>query len=231
MDERGIIFSDQTFMQIYNSVHEFTMTSEERVYALYQAVKYVVANDIPGDFVECGVWRGGSALAILLTLKELGDTSRNIYMYDTFQGMSEPCDNDIDFLGNYAKNLLELTHKIPNENNVWCCADLSEVKKNLSIAGYPADKLFFVKGRVEDTIPGTLPERVSLLRLDTDWYESTYHELVYLFPLLSRNGILIVDDYGHWQGAKKAVDQYFKEAKIHLQLQRIDYSGRMGIKI
>ena len=88
----------------------------------------------------------------------------------------------------------------------------------------------FVKGKVEDTIPKNTPEKIALLRLDTDWYESTYHELTHLFPLLSKHGVLIIDDYGHWQGARKAVDQYFGENNIQILLNRMDYSGRMAIK-
>ena len=79
----------------------------------------------------------------------------------------------------------------------------------------------FVRGKVEDTIPKNMPEKIALLRLDTDWYESTYHELKYLFPLLSKNGVLIIDDYGHWKGAKKAVDQYFGENNIQIFLKKI----------
>ena len=96
---------------------------------------------------------------------------------------------------------------------------------------YPKKNLIFIKGKVEDTIPLTVPPKIALLRLDTDWYESTYHELKYLFPLLSNKGALIIDDYGCWAGAKKAVDTYFDENKIVILLNRIDYTGRLGIKV
>ena len=84
---------------------------------------------------------------------------------------------------------------------------------------------------MEETIPTHIPHAISLLRLDTDWYESTKHELTHLFPLLSPGGVIIIDDYGHWQGAKKAVDEYFEENKIKILLNRIDYTGRIGVKL
>ena len=77
-------------------------------------------------------------------------------------------------------------------------------------------------------IPKYLPGEIALLRLDTDWYKSTQHELIHLYPLLVGSGVLIIDDYGHWQGAKKAVDEYFSDKKI--LLNRIDYTGRISIK-
>jgi hypothetical protein len=96
---------------------------------------------------------------------------------------------------------------------------------------YPQNNLVFVKGMVENTIPASIPSQISLLRLDTDWFESTYHELKYLFPLLSNKGIVIIDDYGHWMGAKEATDKFFSENKILILLNRIDGTGRLGIKI
>ena len=76
-----------------------------------------------------------------------------------------------------------------------------------------------------------MPKQIALLRLNTDWFESTYHELVHLYPLLSKGGVLIIDDYGHWQGARKAVDTYFKEQGIYPLLHRIDYTGRIMQKL
>jgi hypothetical protein len=105
---------------------------------------------------------------------------------------------------------------------------MEDVRANLLSTGYPAEKIHLIKGKVEDTIPGTLPRGLSILRLDTDWYESTRHELIHLYPLLHPKGVLIIDDYGDWQGAKKAVDEYFKESEIFLH--RIDRTGRIAIK-
>ena len=104
------------------------------------------------------------------------------------------------------------------------------VRDYLLSSGYPEERLHFVAGRVEDTLPAQAPAEIALLRLDTDWYESTRHELVHLYPRLSEGGVLLVDDYGHWAGAKRAVDEYFATEAPPLLLSRIDYTGRIGIK-
>jgi O-methyltransferase len=91
-----IIDNDKTFLKIYERCKEYTMTPRERVYALYKAVEYIVKAKIPGDFVECGVWRGGSTMVIALTLLELKEDSRKIYLYDTFKGMTMPTEKDYD---------------------------------------------------------------------------------------------------------------------------------------
>ena len=95
--------------------------------------------------------------------------------------------------------------------------------------GYPPEWVAYVEGLVEETITRSAPTRIALLRLDTDWYESTHHELVHLYPQLERGGVLIVDDYGHFAGARKAVDEYFADDPI--LLSRIDYTGRMAVKV
>lgn len=211
------------------TVREFTMTSPERIFSLIEAVKYLEKNNIQGDIVECGVWRGGSVMTIIKTLLEYNNISRNIYLYDTFEGMSEPTENDVAVFGESAKELLE-NDENKERNLIWCYAGIDDVKNNVSQFKYPSDKIHFVKGKIEDTIPETLPGKIALLRLDTDWYESTKHELEYLYPLLVNNGVLIIDDYGHWEGAKKAVDEYFAKLPVNPYLSRIDETGRVMIK-
>jgi hypothetical protein len=107
---------------------------------------------------------------------------------------------------------------------------LDEVRGNVFSTGYPKDKIHFIEGKVENTIPLNMPRKIALLRLDTDWYQSTKHELIHLFPLLQRNGVLIIDDYGHWEGARKAVDEYVSGNSICILLNRIDYTGRIAIR-
>ena len=109
-------------------------------------------------------------------------------------------------------------------------AGFDEVRRNLASTGYPSDRLHFIRGRVEDTIPASAPESIALLRLDTDWYESTRHELTHLYPRLVRGGVLIIDDYGHWQGARQATDEYFSVLGSPVLLHRIDYTGRIAVK-
>jgi O-methyltransferase len=222
---------EDEFMALYNACKPFTMTSIQRMFSLYQGVKYVIAGSIPGDFVECGVWRGGSSMLIAKTLLHLGVNDRDLYLYDTFEGMSPPTGNDIDHHGTPAEQLMAQKESLGDkQNSVWCLADLQDVQTNLKATNYPENKIHFIKGKVEDTLPGVIPKKISLLRLDTDWYESTYHELIHLYPLLENAGMLILDDYGHWQGARKATDQYFAEKKIPIYLNTIDFTGRMAIK-
>jgi len=214
---------------IIRRVTPYTMTSPERILALINAVKYLVDNDIPGDIVECGVWKGGSMMAVAMTLLEMGVGDRNLYLFDTYDGMTGPGEQDITHEGLCADKLLAATGK-SEESAIWAYSPLEIVKKNMFSIGYDERKIHFIKGRVEDTIPGSALAEISLLRLDTDWYESTHHELTHLYPRLSRGGILIVDDYGHWQGARKATDQYINEHKLLLFLSRIDYTGRITVK-
>lgn len=221
--------SEKTFLNIYEKCRPFTMTSPERMYSLHKAIEYVVANGIEGDIVECGVWKGGSAMMMIHSLV-LNHEQRNIYLYDTFEGMSEPNEKDKDLYGNSADELLKESDKF-SDRSIWCYSTLEQVQQNINSINYPQDKIHFVKGKVEQTIPNTIPEKIALLRLDTDWFDSTYHELIHLYPLLSNKGILIIDDYGHWEGAKKAVDQYFKEINIVPLLHRIDYTGRVLQKL
>jgi hypothetical protein len=212
---------------IIERVAPFTMTSLGRRASLLQAVNHVLDRGIAGDIVECGVWRGGSMMAVALALLARGDTSRDLYLFDTFEGMSEPTAADRSHDGVAAQLQLERTAR---GQGVWCEAGLADVQANLWSTGYPRERIHFVQGRVEDTIPGTLPKRIALLRLDTDWYESTRHELRHLYPRLQSQGVLIIDDYGHWQGARQAVDEYFAGSVPPPYLHRVDYTARLLVK-
>ncbi|WP_336514100.1 TylF/MycF/NovP-related O-methyltransferase [Pollutibacter soli] len=224
------ILADQAFIEIFNQCRPFTMTSPERLFSLYQSVKYLEENNIQGDFVECGVWKGGSCMLMALTLLKFKNTSRKIFLYDTFEGMSAPTSNDtVAGDGRLASELLSSSDK-NDPNSVWCYSTLDEVRANISKIGYPSSNLKLIKGKVEDTIPGEIPASIALLRLDTDWYESTYHELTHLYDLLVKNGVLIIDDFGFWEGAKKAVLQFFNERNLRPIINRIDDTGRIIIK-
>lgn len=219
---------DADFQKIYQKVgtrqNKFTMTPMERCWALYGAVRYISKSGIEGDFVECGVWRGGSSMLSALTLISLNDLKKKIYLYDTFEGMPEPTDKDIDIQGVPYSKLWEKEKEILS-------VSLDEVKQNMLSTGYPENNISLIKGMVEDTLPETAPDNISLLRLDTDFHDSTYHELVHLYPRLSPGGVLIIDDYGHFKGARSATDQYFSETKQNILLNRVDYSCRIGIKV
>ena len=219
---------DPRVADVCRAVAPFTMTSPERVAALVEAVRYVSRHAIPGAIVECGVWRGGSMMAVAQTLLELGE-SRDLHLFDTFDGMPPPGAADCDLTGASAADLMAAEDK--QTGAVWARSPLADVRHNLLGTGYPESRVHFVAGRVEDTLPARAPERIAILRLDTDWYESTRHELVHLFPRLSAGGVLIIDDYGHWQGARRAVDEYLEETGVRLLLNRIDTTGRIGVKL
>jgi len=215
--------------EIIKKCSSYTMTSVERQAALLNAVEYVSRNNITGGFVECGVWKGGSSLAAALKFSELGDY-RDIFMFDTFEGMTPPTDVDIDINGKEADVLLNIEEK-SEDGGIWCIAGLDVVKDTMKLAvNYPDKKIKFIKGKVEDTLKDNIPSSISILRLDTDWYESTKYEMEHLFPRLTVGGVLIIDDYGHWCGAKKAVNEYLEKNGIKILLNRIDYTGRIGIK-
>ncbi|HVT74419.1 MAG TPA: TylF/MycF/NovP-related O-methyltransferase [Lacunisphaera sp.] len=214
---------------IVDRISGFTMTSPERQMALIQSVRYLVRHRIEGCMVECGVWRGGSSMATALTLADEGDTGRNLYLYDTFAGMTSPTDVDRARDGTPAQ--VHLDRDPERKGDVWAMAELEDVRRNMASTGYPGDRVHYIKGPIESTLPAQAPaEPIALLRLDTDWYESTKHELEVLYPRLARHGILIVDDYGHWEGTRKAVDEYFAALGEPWYLHRIDETGRLLVK-
>ena len=215
---------DNEIVEIFGKVRSETATSPERVAAVVQAVRYVDRFKIPGALVECGVWRGGSSMALALSHSA---RSREVFLYDTFEGMSEPTDLDVDLNGNPASQLLAA--QLPNDHSVWAVAALDIVRNNMVSTGYPQDKVQYVQGKVEDTIPATLPDQIAVLRLDTDWYQSTKHELKHLVPLVAPGGVLIIDDYGHWQGARRAVDEWLEASPRPILLNRTDYTGRIAV--
>lgn len=215
--------SDET--EIIRAVRAWTKTSPERIYALIHAVRYVSMRALSGAIVECGVWRGGSMAAVAKTLVQMRDLTRDLYLFDTFDGMTEPTVEDVDYSGKQASRILD-------EDIGFRCADapMEQVKQLMYDTGYPRERIHFVQGKVEETIPVNSPAAISLLRLDTDWYASTKHELIHLFPRLAPTGVIVIDDYGHWEGARRACDEYFAQNRIPILLNRIDYTGRIGLK-
>ena len=214
-------------VEVCRRVAPYTMTTPPRIYALIRAVEYVSARAIPGALVECGVWRGGSMMAVAITLLRLGITDRDLYLFDTFTGMTAPSDEDVKHSGERAVDLLADQGR---ESDIWAIASIEDVREAVLGVGYPEERIHFVQGPVEETLPERAPREIALLRLDTDWYSSTKHELVHLYPRLMSGGILILDDYGYWQGARRAVDEYISENGLTLLLNRIDNTARSSIK-
>ena len=213
--------------KLISSIRPYTMTGIERLWSVVSALEFLNSSKIRGAVVECGVWRGGN---VMLTKMICNKTNfqRSFYLYDTFTGMAEPSDIDVSVEGKAAK--AQYKKSIRNEYNEWCLASLEDVQQNFREFGLLSKDVFFVEGKVEDTLLVTenLPDEIALLRLDTDWYESTKIELEVLYPRLVSGGILIIDDYGFWKGSRKAVDEYFSN-KIILK-HRIDNTARLIIK-
>lgn len=214
------------FVGIQERVEPYTMTSLARQYALYEAVEYLEKFNIEGEIVECGVWKGGSAMIAALTLLARGSTERELWLYDTFAGMPKPSERDVNINGLQASERWESLKDMGG----WDVASREDVEENMRITGYPQNRIRIIEGMVEDTLKIYHPERIALLRLDTDWYESTKSEFEHLFPRLVSGGVLILDDYGHWGGARKAADEYFEKCGIRPYLHRIDYTGRIMVK-
>lgn len=208
----------------------YTLTSTERLAATADAVEYVIGRGVPGAFVECGVWKGGSVLAMLLTLQRMEVTDREVWLYDTFEGMTEPGEKDTDLFGNSAQEAYARDEHVFDGLLDAANFSIQRVQRLLASSGYPENHLRYVQGPVEETIPAEVPDQIALLRLDTDWYESTKHELEHLYPRLAPGAVLIIDDYGHFHGAREAVDEFLAQSDDTLLLARTDYSGRVAVR-
>ena len=193
--------------------NSITMTSLDALNYLVIACQYVERSKIQGDFVESGVWRGGSAIVARKVL----NNSRNCYLFDTFEGMTEPSENDkrIGEKSNEAtfnkwKSLRTKT------GNKWVASSLGEVQGNFKKFNLLSENVKFIKGDVRTTLLNSdiLPKKIAILRIDTDFYDSTKAALINLWPLLSQGGVLILDDYGHWDGARRAVDEWLAESRL-----------------
>ena len=228
-NEHLIAEISQIELDIIKSISNYSMSTPANHWAIIQSIKHISKNNIDGDFVECGVWKGGNIILFKL-ISDLLKLNKNIYAFDTFEGMPEPGEKDFDLKNIDAKKTFD---KYKNKDIKWCYSTLDEVKSNIkSFNANYIETYNFVKGKVEETLNDekNLPNKISLLRLDTDFFDSTKKELEVLFPKLVSGGVLIIDDYGHWKGAKKAVDQYFELDKNFLWLHRIDYASRLLIK-
>ena len=222
---------DPTDAAILAAVRSRTMVGADRLAAVVDAARYVVRHGIPGALVECGVWRGGCAMAMAMAVIDESEhvgvqLDRDLWLYDTFTGMTAPTEVDVTHTGMTAEAVL--ARFAPGDPRLACA--LEEVRANVELTDWPPERAHFVVGPVEETLPGAAPESIALLRLDTDWYASTRHELEHLFPRLVPGGVLIIDDYGHWQGSRRAVDEYFAAHGVRMLLARTDYTGRMGVK-
>jgi len=206
------------FWRVYEAWKPYTLLSTERVYNLYQVTRYIAANKVPGDFVECGVLLGGASIMMAIFADHFELHDRKHYLFDTFRGFPRPT-VEVD----YADRKV-VFGEAPGFRQI--------VESNIARCGVDASRFVVVEGSVQDTIPHSGLDSVCLLRLDTDDYGSTLHELRTLYPIIEPSGILIIDDYGHYKGSRRAVDEYFESLEgASPLLQRVDYTGRCGIKM
>jgi O-methyltransferase len=219
-------YHDDEARATITAVKPWTMTSYERIFVLIVAVRYIVQHAIEGEVVECGVWRGGSMQAVARTLLNLDAADRHLHLFDTFEGMPPPSEADRRLGGASAEELME--HG-PRPSLVKAIAALDDVRAGMERTGYPTDRIHYHPGKVEDTVPAAAPAEIALLRLDTDWYESTKHELEHLYDRLSPGGVLIIDDYDYWEGSRKAVDEFVAATNARLLLVPMD-TGRIAVK-
>lgn len=224
------VFSTDFELKIIEKHLKFTLTSPARMAATMRSLKYVSNNKIAGAFVECGVWKGGQILAGAEQLELLNDF-REVYLYDTFSGMTSPTEVDVDLRNDSAIDQLKFLE--PTANNLWAAVTAEEVEENLRTIEYPRKYFRFIVGDVMETLmkKDNLPSSIAVLRLDTDWFDSTYQELKVLYPLLSPGGVLLIDDYGHWKGSKLAAEKFFQEIGIDPFWSAVDYSCVMHVKI
>lgn len=218
---------EKEYVDIIQSVKPYTMTSHERLYQLIYCVKYIAENSIPGDLVECGVWRGGSILSMIKTLQSLKVSDRKLQLFDTFSSndifeTKSAVAEDAPFRAN--------AEMIKESSKIDFSVNLDDVKRVMRETGYPIENVVFNVGRVEDTIPKSQIDRISLLRLDTDWYDSTKLQLEELYDKVVPNGVVIFDDYGFWKGHKKAADEFLAKRNIKPLMIRNDWSCRLFIK-
>jgi O-methyltransferase len=196
------------FARDYKKVYQRTMCSHARLRSLYDGVLEVTAKSIAGDIVECGTARGGSAALMGLALKGNGHSKR-LWIFDTFEGLPAPTTEDpLD----------------AQAHTGGCRGDIAEVRSLMEQLGVSNVEL--VKGLVQDTLPATQTGRIAFLHIDTDWYDGVRACLETLYDRVSVGGIIQIDDYGYWSGAKKAVEEFFERRQISPRLVRIDYAGR-----
>ena len=203
------------FARIYRKVRPYTMCGHARLRGLYQAIHEAVAEHVPGDVVECGAARGGSAALMGLALKQLG-TARTVWVCDTFEGLPPPTETDPD-------------RDLAMPWTGLCRGELGEVQELFRRLGILSG-CRLVKGLFQDTLPTCGVRAIALLHLDCDWYDSVKACLDHLYDRVSPGGIIQFDDYGHWAGARKAVDDFFRHRAIELRLRRLDYAGRQFVK-
>jgi O-methyltransferase len=191
-----------------------TMLGFARLDSLQSQIEDVLQSGVPGDLIECGAWRGGATILMRAVLKAHGVTNRKVWVADSFEGLPPP---DPD---RYPADAGDQHHSID-----FLAVSLDEVKDNFSSYGLLDGQVRFLRGWFKDTLPAARIERLAILRVDGDMYESTMDELKSLYPKLSVGGYVIIDDVGAVPGSKKAVRDYREEHGITAEIETIDWTG------
>lgn len=212
---------ETVFWEVFERMKPFTCLNAERFYNIYKSVEYIAQCGIAGHFAECGVFLGGSIIGAAHFAEHFGLGDRKFYVFDTFEGF--PTDTMEKDIAGATYDLSTLTVFNNNFRAV--------VEKNIAASKLDPSKFILIQGLVEETLPSFEIDALAYLRLDTDYYESTLVELDCLYPHLSRGGVVILDDYGHFDGVRQATDDYFRKIGGGPLLQRVDYTGRCGVKI
>lgn len=224
-------YVEDDFKALYQKYCHQSVVPWSGLYAAYRGIKHIACHDIQGAIVECGVFKGGCSA---LMAEALSSQEKDIYLFDTFEGMSAPTEDDAHFTR--AHNAHTMFKKLQYNNSIgsnWVHGPIDIVKNTMAQTGHSSAQIHYIQGMVEETLtnPENLPEKIALLRLDTDWYESTKIEMDVLYPRLQSGGILIIDDYGTWTGAYKAVHEYIQNHNLPLFLNvDTSYGGAVAIK-
>jgi O-methyltransferase len=193
------------------------------------AIIYCEKNNIEGSWVECGIMEGQQPRTTCFTILKNNFKIRDIYMYDTFSGLPEPGEHDFSNSLNREELLkIWVSMKTGDNTNAFCYCSLEQAKKYVNSTNYPQDKLHFIKGDVLETLnkKENIPDKICILRLDTDWYDSSKYELEKLYNNVVDGGIVILDDYFEWNGQRKATDEFFKENNINKKIIQVnDHCG------
>jgi predicted O-methyltransferase YrrM len=208
-------FASDPFARAYRTVRPYTMSGDARLRGLYNAIRHVTERKIPGAVIECGTARGGSAALLGLAMQRFDDR-RPLWVFDTFEGIPPPTAADPDY-------------EIATSYTGAFRGDLREVTSLFDRLGL-LENATLVKGRFEDTIPQSNTGAIAVLHVDGDWYESVKVCLDHLYDRVSPGGVIQIDDYGHWEGARKAVDEFLAARHISGVLRYLDYTGRQLLK-
>ena len=210
-------------------VDDHTMVSYQRLVTLWQQVRYLDTAQIDGCLVECGTWRGGSSALMALAHLHSGAASRRLHMFDSFEGLPQP---DARTDGESAVRYAAGNASAALTSIGQCVASIEDVRHLIhDVVGYPTELTQYHVGWFQQTVPADAAQvrAIALLRLDGDWYESTRICLQHLYPLVSSRGIVVIDDYGHWEGCRRAVDEFFGTLTTKPFLNHIDSTGRYVI--